>query len=328
MSAPIRLGIVGLGNFGLLHAQTALALSEVELVTLVDRDASRFDILPGALSSLPCFVDIKEAIEEVETDAWIIASSTASHVPLAKKLLKAGKSVLLEKPIASDLASAMSLDKTVNTSTARLMLGHLVLFNSEFRQLLAETDIRGPLTYLDFVRHRPVSTMDALPNEDPFHLIMVHDLYLALALKTGEEPVEIKATCHRDKSGNCDLALAQMRWADGTLARFTASFLTPSGLGPDGFDRLEVFGDGWSARLSPNPRPLELWAEKAHWPLTLDIRVGANQASGMLAEQLRHFAKVASGQDSVPAGATYADSLRIQKWLEKMVEVACHCPSE
>ena len=75
-----------------------------------------------------------------------------------------------------------------STAGVDLMAGHIVLFNSEFRQLLHEARQRGPLTFIDCVRHRPVTTMQVFPGESPFHLTMVHDLYCILALMNRAEP--------------------------------------------------------------------------------------------------------------------------------------------
>src|SRR5205823_4414551 len=89
---------------------------------------------------------------------------------------------------------------------------------------------------------------------------------------------------------------------------------------PRGFDRIEVFGDEWSGRISPNPRPIEVWDSQASWPMPLEIRASAGCASGMLAEELRCFCRVVGGLQEVPAGATYADALQVQA---KMEQLAC-----
>ncbi|MFH1568243.1 MAG: gfo/Idh/MocA family oxidoreductase, partial [Gemmatimonadota bacterium] len=102
------------------------------------------------------------------------------------------------------------------------------------------------------------------------------------------------------------------------LASLTASFLTPPGMPADGFDRLEAFGDGWAARLTPNPRPIEFYQERARWPMSLEIRADAGGASGMLAEELRCFCRVVRGAGPVPLGATYEDGLQLARWLERL----------
>lgn len=319
---PVRIGIVGMGKFGRLHAATVAGVAEAELVALVDREESTLAAAAGDFPSIPTGTDLAKVLESSEAEAWIVASSTASHVPLARMILEAGKAVLLEKPIAEDLASAESLGKLDAAESRNLMMGHVALFNTEFRALNKEAAGRGSIRFIDCVRHRPVSTAAAFPGEDPFHLTMVHDLYLVAALMGQAEPTSMHARAARNGQGACDLALAELAWADGTLARLTASFQTPEGMGADGFDRMEVFGTGWAARICPNPRPLEVWDGRAQHPLTLEIAGGAGAPTGMLAEQLRCFCRVVRGTEPVPAGSRYEDALRVQRWLKRLSEAA------
>ena len=323
---PVRVGIVGLGAFGRVHALTAAGVVEADLVALVDSDERRFADVPAELADVPRWHDLHHALNESDAEAWIVATSTAAHVPLTNMLLAAGKSVLLEKPIAEDLETAEKLVLPSDAESNRLMLGHVVLFNSEFRELLQQVRQRGPIAYIDCVRHRPASTLDAFPNESPFHLTMVHDLYLVLVVMDGREPARVSAQTHRTADGRCDLALAQLQWENGAVASLCASFLTPPGMASDGFDRMEVFGQGWAARIRPNPRPIELWDTRARWPLALEIQAQPHATSGMLAEQLRCFCRVVRGIEPVPRGATYHDGLQVQRWTQRLVEASGIAP--
>ena len=316
--ASVKIGVVGLGNFGLLHASTLAGLAEADLVALVARREASLHAVTDQFPNITGWTDLDRAIAESDAEAWVVASSTASHVPITKKLLEAGKTVLLEKPIAESLSEAQSLEPLVEADSSNLMLGHVALFNSEFRQLLDEVGQRGPIHYIDCVRHRPTATLDNFPGESPFHLTMVHDLYLALVLSNRAEPIGFSAQVHRTRDGACDLALGQLQWSSDMVASFTASFMTPEGMPGDGFDRMEVFGQGWSARVRANPRPLEVWDEKAHWPMALEIRSDQSAPSGMLAEQLRCFCRVVRGQQAVPIGATYHDAIQVQGWLDRL----------
>jgi predicted dehydrogenase len=199
------------------------------------------------------------------------------------------------------------------------MLGHIVLFNSEFRQLRDEVEKRGRIAYIDCVRHRPASIVKQFPGENPLHATMVHDLYATQVLVDRTEPAHFSAQFHRTPKGEIDLALAQLKWKNGIVASFTASYLTPVGMPPRGFDRMEVFGEGWTARINPNPRPIEVWGMQAEWPMPLEIRSGPAGATGMMAEELRSFCRVVRGMEPVPAGATYTDALQVQSWMEKLV---------
>lgn len=316
---PVKIGVIGLGRFGRLHALTLAGLMEAELVALVSRRQESIDAVAKELPGVPNWTDLSRAIAESGAEAWVVAATTASHVSIAKTLLSAGKKVLLEKPISDDLAEARSLAPLVQSDSSNLMLGHIVLFNSEFQQLREEAAKRGPIAYIDCVRHRPASIVRKFPGENPLYAAMVHDLYAVHALLGNKNPVRFSGQYHRTAKGEIDLATAQLQWENGPIATFAASYLTPEGMPPRGFDRMEVFGANWSARISPNPRPIELFDEaRATWPLPLEIRTGIGGATGMMAEELRRFCHVVRGKQSVPAGATYADALQVQEWMDQL----------
>lgn len=322
LERPVKIGVIGLGRFGRLHSLTLSELAEAELVGLVARRQASLDALARELPGVPGWTSLEQAIRESDAEAWIVACTTAPHVPVAKALLEAGKTVLLEKPIADNLDEARSLAPLVRSDSTNLMMGHIVLFNSEFQQLRDEVRQRGPITYIDCVRHRPASIVEKFPGENPLHAVMVHDLYATQVLVDRAEPIHFSAQYHRTARDEVDLALAQLKWAHGPVASFAASYMTPAGMPPRGFDRTEVFGDGWSARITPNPRPIEVWAEGASWPLALEIRTGSSGPTGMMAEELRCFCRVVRGLQPVPIGATYADAIQVQQWMEKLAVCA------
>jgi predicted dehydrogenase len=301
---------------------TLAGLAEARLVGLVARRQASLEALAAELPGVPSWTNLEQAIRESEAEAWVVACTTAAHVPVTRLLLEAGKTVLLEKPVADTLSEARSLAPLVRPDSSNLMLGHLVLFNTEYQQLREEVQRRGSLSYIDCVRHRPASIVAQFPGENPLHAAMVHDLYATQVLLERAEPVHFSAQYHRTPRGEVDLALAQLKWEHGPVASFAASYLTPSGMPPRGFDRMEVFGDGWAARINPNPRPLEVWDAHASWPLALEIRATPSGATGMLAEELRCFCRVVRGLHGVPVGATYADALQVQQWMDKLASSA------
>lgn len=319
---PVKIGVIGLGRFGRLHALTLASLAEAELVALVARRTESLEALQPELPDTSGFIDLERAIDESGAEAWVVACTTASHVAVTHKLLQAGKTVLLEKPIADDLEEAKSLASLVRPDSSNLMVGHIVLFNSEFRQLRDEVERRGPIAHIDCVRHRPADIIEKFPGENPLHAAMVHDLYAVQVLLNREEPATFSAQYHRTPDGAVDLALAQIRWGSGPLATFSASYLTPPGMAPRGFDRMEIFGEGWAGRILPNPRPVEVWDTRAEWPMPLEIRAEPNTATGMMAEELRCFCRVVRGTESVPVGATYHDALQVQSWMDRLDHAA------
>src|SRR5262249_45893780 len=125
---PVKVGVVGLGRFGRLHALTLAGLAEAQLVGLVARRQASLNALARELPGVPGWTDLDRAIAESGAEAWIVACTTAEHVSVATKLLAAGKAVLLEKPIADNLQEARSVQPLVRPDSRNLMLGHIVLF--------------------------------------------------------------------------------------------------------------------------------------------------------------------------------------------------------
>jgi UDP-N-acetylglucosamine 3-dehydrogenase len=317
---PVRIGLVGFGDFGQCYAATITNLAEATLMAIVDVDENRLHDARSRFPVARSVPDIDAAVAQTDVDAWIVASGTSSHVSVARQCLAAGKSVLVEKPIASSSDEAFVLKSLVDRDANKLMMGHVVLFNTEFAQLLKECKSRKSIRFVDAVRHRPVTTIDKYPGEDPFGLTMVHDLYCVVALKQRAEPNRFAAQIRRRRDGRCDLAVAQLGFEDGCLVKLTASFLTPEGMPEDGFDRTEVFGEDWAARAMANPRPFQLWDSRSRHPMTLEL--GCDQQSGMLAEQLRCFCRVVRGEQAVPVGASFEDAIQVQRWIERLTSVA------
>lgn len=318
---PVRIGVIGVGRFGRLHARTLAGIAEAELVALVVRDPAQQAVIGHELPGVPIWGDLSEALAESAAEAWVVATQTASHVDLAEQILRAGAAVLVEKPLGLTVAEAQRLAPLVAPGSRNFMVGHILLFAPEFRRLAREAQQRGGLAYVSAERHRPIGVYELFHGESPLRLVMVHDLYLALVLAGGAEPTRMQAWLHPRPGGGCDLALARLEWADGLWIALSASYFTPPGMGSDGFDRLEAYGRGWVARMEINPQPLTIWAERAEWPLALAIDDDPAAPSGWLAEELRCFCRVVRGAEP-PLGARYEDGLRIMDWLDRLEQSA------
>src|SRR4051794_40079407 len=101
--APVKVGVVGLGRFGRLHALTLALIAEADLVALVARRQASLDSLVTELPGVSGWTDLGQALAESAAEAWVVACTTAAHVPVVRTLLEAGKAVLLEKPVADNL---------------------------------------------------------------------------------------------------------------------------------------------------------------------------------------------------------------------------------
>src|SRR3977135_4361726 len=97
---PVKIGVLGLGRFGRLHALTLARLAEAQLVGLGARAQATLDALPPELPEVPGWTNLQQALAESAAEAWVVACTTAAHVPVVRRILGAGKKAVLEKAAA------------------------------------------------------------------------------------------------------------------------------------------------------------------------------------------------------------------------------------
>jgi len=66
---------------------------------------------------------------------------------------------------------------------------------------------------------------------------------------------------------------------------------------------------------------MEVWDDKALWPMALEIRADLSGPTGMMAEELRCFCRVVRGVEPVPVGASFFDALQVQRWMDRLMSV-------
>lgn len=136
MSKQIKVGIIGAGRIGQVHAESLTRRIEAaQLVAISDIDpaaatrcAERFQI-PKATG------DYRELLNDPNIDAILICSSTDSHAPLICESAAAGKHIFCEKPIALDLVAIDQALAAVERADVKLQIGFNRRFDSNFHHL-------------------------------------------------------------------------------------------------------------------------------------------------------------------------------------------------
>jgi predicted dehydrogenase len=218
MSVPsLRVGIAGAGHFGRYHALKVAASTRSRLVGVFDTDLERAKTVGWeAAASAMGFEALLDA-----SDAVIIATPAEAHYDLALQALRAGKHVLVEKPIAATLEQA---DEMATLSTARgvvLQVGHLERFSAAYQAMAGR--VQAPL-YIEATRIAPFkprgTDVSVIPN------LMIHDLDLVLAL-IDSEIESVEAVGAPVASAHEDIANARLRFRNGAVAVITASRISP-----------------------------------------------------------------------------------------------------
>jgi predicted dehydrogenase len=209
-----RLALIGAGQFGRNHARVIHESAQAELACVVDTDAARAAEVAG-LYGAQALTDAREVIGRV--DAAVVAAPTTAHEAVGCALLEAGIDVLVEKPIAPDLAAASRLVETAERHGRVLQVGHLERFNPA----VVELERRATVPLFFEVHRLNVFSPRSL-DVDVVLDLMIHDVDIVLAL-AGAEPAEIRAAGIQILSQKVDIANVRLQFANGCIANLTAS---------------------------------------------------------------------------------------------------------
>ncbi|GAB4410747.1 MAG: scyllo-inositol 2-dehydrogenase [Anaerolineae bacterium] len=133
MSSSVRVCLVGAGRVARVHANSLVNhVPAAQLVALVDPDPRARDEAGEQFGVEKRFAALEEALESVAFDAVVITTPTFTHKQLAVMAANAGKHILLEKPMALNLAECDAIIAAAEANGVILQLGFMRRFDPEF----------------------------------------------------------------------------------------------------------------------------------------------------------------------------------------------------
>ncbi|KGG16654.1 putative oxidoreductase [Prochlorococcus sp. MIT 0602] len=213
---PVKVGVIGIGNMGWHHARVLSLLKDAELVGVADLDSERGHL---AQDQFNCHwhANYEDLLPNVE--AVCIAVPTLFHHKVGINCLKAGKHVLIEKPIAASQKEASDLIEASNNASRLLQVGHIERFNPAFKELTKVVTDEEVLV-LEARRHSPHPER---ANDVSVVLdLMIHDLDLVLELANAPV-VKLAAVGGCSLNDPIDYVNATLGFSNGVIASLTAS---------------------------------------------------------------------------------------------------------
>src|SRR5574341_443181 len=245
----LRVGLIGLGYIGGVHARNIVANSRMTLSAVYARSASSRKSF-AAQYGARCAERLEDLIAAPDVDAVIIASSTDSHSDIAIQVARTGKPMYCEKPIALNLERAKKAVETLKTFNVPIMVGFNRRYAPSHAAVHREVQAGrvGTLHLLQMTSRGPQSPppLEYLKKSGGFFRDKgVHFFDLARFI-AGDEVVEVSAMgaalAHPSigELGDYDPSVAILRMGGGTLCQIdnarTAAY---------GYDeRIEAFGPG------------------------------------------------------------------------------------
>lgn len=276
---PLRIGVVGTGNFGTKHIAAYARRRDVELVGVVDRDPERARSVAQAWGIDRWFGDTAELLRECRPDGVSVVTSGEHHLQPTLTALAEGCSVLLEKPLTLSTREAAELAAAEQRSSGFVMPAHILRFAGPYRELVARVHAGeiGRVLALATVRDRGRDHETLFADVHPALMTTIHDIDVALWV-TGARAVRVSAVGRGGTAQRPQLLWARIEADDGSVWSLHVSWLL-SGDGPGG-DRLEVYGDEGVAKLTLESG-VALFTDRARWldhELTPDSHPGALDA--------------------------------------------------
>ncbi|MEK9839419.1 MAG: Gfo/Idh/MocA family oxidoreductase, partial [Ilumatobacter sp.] len=245
--APVRIGLLGCGRIGRMHAE--LVARRVEGLAL----GAVYDVATAAAESVAdepggiVASDPLELINSDAVDAVAICSSTDTHVELLVAAAEAGKPVFLEKPVHLDLAEVDRGVAAVEQAGIPVQVGFNRRFDPSHRSV-REQVMAGSVGEVQMVR---ITSRDPAP--PPIEYIKVsggifldmtiHDFDMARYV-TGSEVLEVYAQGEVmvdpaiGEAGDLDTVVVMMRHENGAITTIDNSRQAVYGYD----QRVEVFG--------------------------------------------------------------------------------------
>ena len=212
--ARVKIGVIGAGKIGTLHAKVLTKTPDFELVGVCDTNLWRAQFAAWQCNTV-AVRDYRDVI--AKSDAVIVGVPTPLHHEVGLAAIRAGKHVLIEKPIASSVEEAKELLAEAEAQGVVLMVGHVERFNPVV------------LEALKHIRNPRFITVERLGPYDPrmSHIgvvldLMIHDLDILLTL-VGSPVESLEAVGAHLLSQKEDIANVRVRFKSGCIADLTAS---------------------------------------------------------------------------------------------------------
>ncbi|HEX2063383.1 MAG TPA: Gfo/Idh/MocA family oxidoreductase [Acidimicrobiales bacterium] len=232
-------------------------------------------------------------------DAVVVAAPARHHLSIARRALAAGKHVMVEKPLALDVAGARELCRTADERGLVLMVGHLLQYHPAFLALMEMVD-DGTLGQVRYLYSNRLNLGRIRREEDILWSFAPHDVSMILAL-VGAEPETVTATGGAYLSdGIADVTTTHLAFPGGERAHVFVSWLHPykeQKLVVVGERAMAVFDDGepWESKLCLFRHAIA-WNGGVPEPVRAEPEAVPVERNEPLEAECRHFLScVASG---------------------------------
>lgn len=272
---PLRVAIVGLGEFGKLHLDVLRDLRGVEIAALVSRSRSHASELAQRYGVPRVYGSTAELVAAEALDAVHVVTEDSRHLEPVMTALAAGIDVFVEKPLSHDMAEAHAMVAEAERLGRRLMVGHILRFDAGSAAIKARIE-RGDLGRVVSVfgrRNMCRTFLDQYSHSNRLFTTGVHDIDLILWYMAGRRPVEVFMKSASVMGKGDDLFWGCITFEDGSVGIVESLWLLPDATPWRGHVSMEVIGTLGAAHSEVPGGGLSFWyddrievPDTQYWP--------------------------------------------------------------
>jgi len=305
----LDVAIIGAGFWGRNHARNLKELSETRLVAICDRDETKAKAA-AELFGVDAYSDSSKMLKRQDVEAVTICTWSTNLAVEAMRALKAGKHVLVEKPMANNVKEAQKIVELAKSKERCLMVGFLMRFIPGVQRIKQAVD-KGEIGRVVYATARRVSQWpERIGDVGVVKDLAIHDIDITRHL-FDDEPVEVyaKAGSFRHKKFE-DHAQILVTFEGGKTAFIEANWLTP-------YKIRKLIVTGSEAIMTLDYMTQEITMETAGQTLAPRYEV-----KEPLKLELQHFAKsILDGREPMITGIDGLKALQIAEAALKSARI-------
>jgi len=149
-----KIGVIGCGYWGPNLLRNFAENEAAQLRWICDLDEDRLNAMGRRYPVAQTTSDYRRLLDDDELDAVAVVTPVATHFAIAKEFLRAGKHVLIEKPLTAGVAEAEELIELAEVNKRTLMVDHTFVYTGAVRKMkeIVSSGELGDLLYFDSVR--------------------------------------------------------------------------------------------------------------------------------------------------------------------------------
>jgi len=236
----MKVGVAGQGAFGIKHLEAIQNIPGIEVITLTGGNQAATEEVAKRFK-IPHFTgDLGESLKQPGLEAMILATPTQMHADQGEKVMRAGKHVQVEIPIADSLADSERLVKAQKESGVIAMGGHTRRFNPShqwIRKKIVASELKiQQLHVTTYFFRRTNMNAAGKPRSWTDHLLWHHachtvDLFQYQTGETASEARALQGPMHPDLKIAMDMSIQMKVPKSGAICTLSLSFNNKGPLG-------------------------------------------------------------------------------------------------